>query len=246
MAYAREVLALFWAGLSTVAHADVQTGTGFAVTFDGVIVTNNHVVDGCGAIRARSGGTTTYYFEANIVARDRAVDLAAIRLQSRVAPDGRRAFREVPRASIREAPPLQLGEHAVTYGFPFRGLLASEGNLTVGYVTALRGLRDDPTFVQISTPLQPGNSGGALLDGSGNVIGVVSSGLNAIAIMGITGDVPQNVNFAVELGSLKRFLANNNIKTVEVPSTLERPMKEIGFRAQLFTYSIECETGKVR
>src|SRR5262249_49518294 len=132
MAYARAVFVLFWAALSTVALADTRTGTGFAVTFDGVIVTNDHVVDGCGAIRARSEGSLSYFFETSVLARDRAVDLAAIRLQSSVAPDGRRTLGPGPRAAIREAPPLQLGEHAVTFGFPFRGLLASEGNLTVG------------------------------------------------------------------------------------------------------------------
>jgi hypothetical protein len=139
----------------------------------------------------------------------------------------------------------------VTYGFPLPGVLTAQGNLTAGYVTALRGLYDNPNYLQISTPVQPGNSGGALLDGSGNVIGVVAQKLNSLAIMRATGDVPQSVNFAVELGTLKRFLVGKNINFVEELSTAERTMKEIGARARLFTYLIECDArpmqkGKVR
>ena len=217
-----------------------STGTGFAVSFDGIILTNEHVVEGCSALKVHDGAPN-YFFTATVVARDAAVDLAAIRLQTRVSQNGRTDIGNRPRAIMRAGPDLQVGELAVTYGFPLRGILATDGSLAVGYVTALRGLRDNPNYMQISTPLQPGNSGGPLLDSSGNVIGVAAMKLNALAIMRATGTVPENVNFAVELGAIKRFLAQSGISAIEDQSDAQRPVKDIGMRAKLFTYLIECD-----
>ena len=74
-------------------------------------------------------------------------------------------------ASFRFGP--RVGEQVATYGFPLSGLLSSSGNFTLGSVTSLAGLSDDTRVLQTSTPIQPGNSGGPLLDMSGNVIGVI-------------------------------------------------------------------------
>lgn len=99
----------------------------------------------------------------------------------------------------------RLGESVASYGFPYAGLLSSSGNFTLGNVTSLSGMNDDSRFIQISTPVQPGNSGGPLLDMSGSVIGVVEGGLNAIAMMQAGGNVPQNVNFAFRRASSSIF-----------------------------------------
>src|SRR5262249_62412348 len=122
-------------------------------------------------------------------------------------------------AVLRQSHSLGAGEQAISYGFPLTGALATEGNLTVGYVSALRGLGDDPHYIQITTPIQPGNSGGSLLDSSGNVIGVVAAKLDAIKVMREIGDVPQNINFAIELATLKRFLAEHSLRVPTAPST---------------------------
>jgi S1-C subfamily serine protease len=148
-----------------------------------------------------------------------------------------------PRALLHATPDLQLGELAVTYGFPLRGLLASEGNLTSGYVTALGGLRDNKNYIQVSTPIQPGNSGGALLDSSGNVIGVVASSLNDVALLRATGSLPQNVNFAIKVDTLRQFLQRAGANVAEEHSGDPREMKDIGARARMFTSLIECHDG---
>src|SRR5262249_3283700 len=141
--------------------------------------------------------------------------------------------------------PLRAGEQAISYGFPLTGALSTKGNLTVGYVSALRGLGDDPRSIQITTPVQPGNSGGPLLDSSGNVIGVVSAKLDALRVMRATGDVPQNINFAIDLATLKRFLAANSVRVTPAPSTGDLRPADIGERAKLFTYLIECEAESI-
>src|SRR5262245_32312677 len=140
-------LAFFPAGTLSV-HAETETatatGTGFAVTFDGVVITNDHVINECvSPIRARVEGSPQDHYVATVLARDRSRDLAALKLQRRVMQTAEEPVKLVPRAIFRKGPAVQQGEKAVTYGFPLQGLLARNGNLTSGYVSALSGLRDD-------------------------------------------------------------------------------------------------------
>ena len=99
-----------------------------------------------------------------------------------------------------------MGETATVAGYPFGGLLTSDLHVTSGNVSALAGLQDDSTRPQITAPVQPGNSGGPLLDESGNVIGVVVSRLNALGVARATGTIPQNVNFAIKGSVARMFL----------------------------------------
>jgi serine protease Do len=85
-------------------------------------------------------------------------------------------------------------------------LLATSGNFTLGNVTAVAGLGDDTRILQISAPVQPGNSGGPLLDYSGNVVGVIEGKLNAITVFTLTNDLAQNVNFAIKANVVTNFL----------------------------------------
>jgi hypothetical protein len=201
------------------------------------------VISECNSqIKARIEGNPNDYYEAVVAARNARRDLAALKLQRLIGHDYQGPVKSVAQAVFRQGPALQQGEKAITYGFPLRGLLATNGNLTVGYVSALRGLRDDVNYIQITTPVQAGNSGGPLLDGSGHLIGVVVAKLNVLKIMQATGDVPQNVNFAVELGVLKGFLEQNKVQTEEAQSTSELPLTDIARAVKLSTYVIECET----
>jgi S1-C subfamily serine protease len=213
------VLVLLLSGMLP-GHAETVTGTGFAITFDGVVITNHHVISECDSpIRARIEGSPEYYYVATVTARDVSRDLAALKLQRRVGQKAPGPIRSIPYAIFRKGPAVQQGEKAITYGFPLRGLLATGGNLTLGYVSALSGLGDDRNYIQITTPVQQGNSGGPLYDGSGHVIGVVVAKLNALRVMFATGDVPQNVNFAVEISAVRQFLKQNNLQVTEEDST---------------------------
>jgi S1-C subfamily serine protease len=103
-------------------------------------------------------------------------------------------------ASFRLGP--RLGEAVATYGFPYHGILSSSGNFTLGNVTSLTGMGDDTRFFQMSTPIQPGNSGGPLLDMSGTVVGVMVSQLSAVNMMKVGNSVPQNVNISIQNNSV--------------------------------------------
>jgi len=94
-------------------------------------------------------------------------------------------------------------------GFPFHGLLTSDFTVTTGIISSLAGLFNDTRFLQISAPVQPGNSGGPLLDTSGNIVGVVAEKLNALRVAKATGDIPENINFAIKTGALRDFLDNS-------------------------------------
>ena len=141
-------------------------------------------------------------------------------------------------AAIRQS--AALGEDVMVAGHPLTGLLGTDLIVTGGQVNSLAGLRNDPTLLQISAPVQPGNSGGPLVDRSGDIVGVVVSKLNAEKIAKVTGDIAQNINFAIKPEVLKMFLDAN-----QVPYTVARPSKrlegtEIAHRARSFTVQVIC------
>ncbi len=208
--------------------ARVSTGTGFVVGA-GHVLTNHHVIEGCRRVLVRNAAGRS--LAAQVPASDPRRDLALVRVQGDAGPP--LAFR---------ANPVRRGESVVTYGFPLAGLLSSGPTLTTGEVSALSGLGDNPTQFQISAPVQQGNSGGPLLDRQGNVIGVVVSKLNAARIAQRTGDIPQNVNFAVKGTEAVEFLRRHGVAPVlrESPGA-ERPAVEVGEQAHASTVFIRCE-----
>jgi S1-C subfamily serine protease len=206
-----------------------STGTGFVVARDRVL-TNHHVIDGCNAITVRTANGRT--LPATMPARvDVQRDLALLAVPNDPGPI--LPFR---------ANPVRRGESVVTYGFPLAGLLAAGPTLTTGEVSALAGLANNEQHFQISAPVQQGNSGGPLLDRQGHVMGVIVSKLNAQRIAQRTGDIPQNVNFAVKgteaLGFLRRAGVEPTLR--ESPPT-ELSAAEVGERAHQSTVFIRCE-----
>jgi hypothetical protein len=124
----------------------------------------------------------------------------------------------------------RLGENIYVFGFPVFPFLSSSGNFTAGTVTALAGPRDDSGLVQISAPVQPGNSGGPLLDKYGNVVGVVVGKIDAL----------QNVNFAIKSGIVLNFLFSNRAATKQVEASRELPSEEIAELANSFSVRVLC------
>lgn len=180
-------------GLGVTGAGAQTSGTGFLVTSAGHVVTNEHVVRGCGTLSVSFGAVMR---PATILASDAQTDLAVLWAPGTGA---------TPLPVRAEA--AVLGEAIIVFGFPLAGTLSREGVLSVGIVAATAGFRDDRRFMQISAPVQPGNSGGPVLDNRGQVMGVVNSKLDAITALARTGDIPQNVNFAVATATLRQMLA---------------------------------------
>jgi S1-C subfamily serine protease len=107
-------------------------------------------------------------------------------------------------------------------------------------VNSLSGILNDTRFLQISAQVEPGNSGGPLLDTSGNVVGVVAEKLNAIKFAKVTGDIPQNVNFAIKTGAVRDFHDNSVVPYQSVEPTAELKTAEIAKNARAYTMLIAC------
>jgi S1-C subfamily serine protease len=91
-----------------------------------------------------------------------------------------------------------MGQDVFTVGYPNPGLQGVSAKYTKGTISSLTGFKDDLRLYQVSVPIQPGNSGGPLLDENGNILGVVIAMLNAKKTFEISGSLPQNVNYAVK------------------------------------------------
>jgi serine protease Do len=205
------------------------SGTGFFVAQNRV-ATNNHVVSACTkAIQVRYPERASY--TATISGQDATNDLVLLHT-------------EMPHLSVASFrfQPL-LGEAVATYGFPYSDVLSPTGNFTLGNITALSGMRDDTRLLQTSTPIQPGNSGGPLLDMSGRVIGVVVAQLDAMARMQTDRSVPQNVNFAIQSPIVINFLSAKGVTpNLDNSSTgAQRPPSEVADMAKKFTVQIYCK-----
>ena len=202
-----------------------SSGSGFFVSKEGHFVTNLHVIDGCGKVTVMASGTQ---FDADVLSVDEANDLALLK-----AGGGQRKS-----AQLRTARRAALGERVTVAGFPLSGLLADDLNVTSGEISALAGLGNNPRVIQITAPVQPGNSGGPLLDKSGQVIGVVVSKLNATKVYKLTGDLPQNINFAVKGALLRGFLDIHgvNYRTGDAKAALSG--EDVAAKARQFVVSV--------
>lgn len=198
------------------------SGSGFYVTEQGHVLTNAHVVDGCKEILV--DGEKAKLINSSIV-----FDLA---LLETFEP----SENEFALFSIE---PAKLNSDVTAIGYPLAGLLGGL-NVTRGAVSSLKGLGGDGLQMQISAPVQSGNSGGPLVSSSGEVVGVVVSKLNARKVSDELGDVPQNVNFAIRGEIVKLFLAQSQISPKLGNSSEKLLPEEIARKASLFTTFVEC------
>jgi len=128
----------------------------------------------------------------------------------------------------------------VAIGYPFHGLLTSDFTVTAGIVSSLSGLLNDTRFLQISAAVQPGNSGGPLLDTSGQIVGMVAAKLNALKFVKATGNIPENINFAIKTGAIRDFLDNSVVPYETTEPKGELKTTEIAGAARAYTLLISC------
>jgi S1-C subfamily serine protease len=163
-------------------------GTGFVVTDRGHILTCAHIL---GDENQATIWLSHLRYEANVINKDKDLDLAILKLQD---------FQPTTISPVvfRDNKVYRMGEDAYTIGFPLSNVLGEGARITKGLVSATTGMKDNPDEIQISTEIQPGNSGGPLLDSQGMVFGVVQKTLNPWRTAVTTGALPQNVNFAIK------------------------------------------------
>ena len=167
-------------------------GTGFFIAENGYLLTNFHVVKQATKISVRTSKGTV---PAKLVRADKTNDLALLKV------DGH--FQALPLKSSQQ---VTLGNPVFTIGFPNTQVQGIQQKYTRGRINSLGGIQDDPRQFQISVPIQPGNSGGPLVDLQGNVVGIIVGRLRDIRVLEQSGSLPQNVNYAVKSSFALAFL----------------------------------------
>ena len=203
----------------------VASGTGFYVSNSGHIITNYHVIEGCKDVKAHSKGRE---LDAVIIANDRANDLAVLKISE--SPDYFFALSQ-------DSPyPLQ---DIIVAGYPFGDAVSSSVKFTRGIVSSLTGINNNYSEIQIDAALQPGNSGGPIMDDYGNVIAVAVAKLDEDIIKEDFGVIPENTNFGVKVSAVKNLMEGNRI-TFKVPNTLIIDKQELSRQATDGTVYLTC------
>ena len=202
----KKLLFRIYPGNIDASNGPTRSGTGFFITTD-LIVTNHHVVDNSTTIEIKyNNGQKT---SATVITKDPVNDLAILKVnkvESSVTP-----------LSIANIPNPKDGDTVYTVGFPLSSLLGTKAKLSEGIINSITGIQDDVRMFQISIPIQPGNSGGPLINTKGQVVGVVTSSVNPLISLLLIGTVPQNVNFAMKINYLNNLL-NTLPEEIHLPS----------------------------
>lgn len=146
-----------------------SSGSGFAISEKGYIVTNHHVVEGANTISVKGiNGDFNKIYTAEVIVSDQRNDLAIIKIDTENEDIG-----PIPFQLKRDL--SQVGNEVFVLGYPLRATMGDELKLTTGIISSKTGFQGDITSYQISAPIQPGNSGGPTFDMNGNLIGIVNA-----------------------------------------------------------------------
>ena len=169
-----------------------SSGTAFFVTNKGHLVTNYHVVEGC-----KNKSKISFEdkeIKVKLLAKDKYLDLALLKAD----------IKNKNFIKISNKAPKKL-QRIIAAGYPLGKELSDDLKFTSGIVSSLKGLEDDSTRIQIDAALNPGNSGGPIVDEK-------NGELVAVAVSGLTKT--QSINFGIKAGSVKNFLESNQITSL--------------------------------
>ena len=181
---------------------DGNTGTGFIVTADGQVITNNHVVASGDQVNLRLVSGTQY--AARVTGRHSTLDLAYLEI---VGVNG-----GLTPIALGDSNALRVGEGVIVIGFPLGANLGQDPTVSQGIVSAIRA-----GVLQTDAPINPGNSGGPMLDHAGNVVGVVSSRAETTD----DGRAVSGIGFAIPINAAVAGLAG--VQAQPVPSATAVP-----------------------
>lgn len=181
--------------------AQASSGTGFAISSNGYIVTNYHVIDDAKSIEVKGiNGNFTRKLSAEIAVSDEKNDLAIIKINDPYFT----SLGSVP-YTFRQAL-ADVGESVFVLGYPMTSSMGEEVKLTNGIISSKTGFQGDISMYQISAPVQPGNSGGPLFDKNGNLLGIVSA----------KHTLAENAGYAIKVSYLKNLIEL-------LPQTINQP-----------------------
>lgn len=179
-----------------------SSGTGFFITKSGYILTNQHVINTCEKVVVRLGSKLA---NGVVLKVSKSYDIAVIKVPTKSTSD---------RLIFPLSEP-KLAEKIYVFGFPLSGLLSKSGNFSEGIVSAEVVNELQPTLFQITAPIQSGNSGSAILNGDGLLVGIATAKFDARALSDVTGEIVQNVNFALRAEYIKNFLKTTRIGALD-------------------------------
>ena len=201
-------------------------GTGFALTSNGYILTNLHVIEGADSVYVQDRKGNEY--KVRVIPIDSQKDLAILKIESE-------SFTPLPNLPYRlKQNGINMGEEVYTLGFPKDDAVYGRG-----YVSSKTGYNaDDSTQYQVGIDVNPGNSGGPLLDQNGNVIGVISAKLSQVdgATFAIKAKYIQEAMNSIakdSLGKKVAFSKRNSLQGLSVPKQVEK-LKDYVFMVKVF------------
>ena len=211
------------AGAGNAVAGDAPRSASGTLIAEGIVLTNAHAIDGCGSISVGEQSSS-----ATVLEIDRDLDLALLR----VPEVGGKPVAVTPK------PLVTLGEPITVAGYPLSNMLGAL-NITNGTVSSEKGAGEAGLF-QISAPVQPGSSGGPVLNESGDLIGIIVSRLNDQVVYAQSGAIPQNVNFAISPAVVKSFLDTNHVVYRKGVREEAIAGTERAAAARRFTFPLQC------
>lgn len=170
---------------------EASSGSAFFINNDGYVITNHHVIESCNDNLKIVFSNNNH--KAKLIAKDEYLDLALLKAE----------IKNDDFIELSVVPPKKL-QKIIAAGYPFGKYLSDDLKFTSGIVSSLKGLKDDSTRLQIDAALNPGNSGGPIVDEQ-------TGRLVAVAVAGLRKDITESVNFGIKANSVKSFLDSNNL-----------------------------------
>lgn len=184
-----------------------STGSGFFIGGSGYFVTNHHVVENARKIHVLHDSKKLI---AEVVVSSKVADLSILKVDSKVAG--------IPFSDIEP----KLGTELFAIGYPQPGIQGLSVKMTKGVVSSSKGFNDDETRFQIDAAVQPGNSGGPLINKDGFLVGIVVASLDSVVIAQATGNIPQNVNYGIKVNEIKSLLRSRSINYILTENDIKK------------------------
>ncbi|MFH1118233.1 MAG: serine protease [Bacteroidota bacterium] len=203
-----------------------KSGSGFAISSNGYIVTNHHVIANSKSINVKGiNGDFSKSYNASVVVEDKNNDLSIIKINESINVPIENIPYKIPNKSS------EAGTSVFVLGYPLRATMGDEIKLTNGIISSKSGFQGDVTSYQISAPVQPGNSGGPVFDDKGNLIGIINAKYNEA----------ENVSYAIKVLYLSNLIDALPVipKSASVNILLGKSLAEQVKVLKKFVYIIE-------